>query len=178
MNVITVAEIKRSGFAALDAALAQGPVHLMKHNRPSAVRLFLGACALIYRLEGAAPFRTAAIDTLAQLCAQHPSVELMVSRLSVLACRVKPLHEGDAMLLKRYDDFFASVHIVELGAKVVDAAIQLRARYGLTTPDALQAASAFVASDRALFVTADAGFTKVTGLDVRLIRPSQPLPTP
>lgn len=39
MNIITVAEIKRSGFAALDAALAQGPVHLMKRNRPSAVVL-------------------------------------------------------------------------------------------------------------------------------------------
>lgn len=39
MNVITVAEIKRSGFAALDAALAKGPVHLMKRNRPSAVVL-------------------------------------------------------------------------------------------------------------------------------------------
>jgi PHD/YefM family antitoxin component YafN of YafNO toxin-antitoxin module len=39
MNVITVAEIKRSGFAVLDAALAQGPVHLMKRNRPSAVLL-------------------------------------------------------------------------------------------------------------------------------------------
>lgn len=39
MNVITVAEIKRSGFAALDAALAQGPVHLMKRNRPTAVVL-------------------------------------------------------------------------------------------------------------------------------------------
>jgi len=39
MNVITVAEIKRSGFAALDAALAHGPVHLMKRNRPTAVVL-------------------------------------------------------------------------------------------------------------------------------------------
>jgi PHD/YefM family antitoxin component YafN of YafNO toxin-antitoxin module len=39
MNVITVAEIKRSGFVALDTALAQGPVHLMKRNRPSAVLL-------------------------------------------------------------------------------------------------------------------------------------------
>jgi PHD/YefM family antitoxin component YafN of YafNO toxin-antitoxin module len=39
MNVITVAQIKRSGFAALDAALAHGPVHVMKRNRPSAVLL-------------------------------------------------------------------------------------------------------------------------------------------
>jgi len=39
MNIITVAQIKRSGFAALDAALAHGPVHLKKRNRPSAVLL-------------------------------------------------------------------------------------------------------------------------------------------
>ncbi|OYT90944.1 MAG: hypothetical protein CFE43_15755 [Burkholderiales bacterium PBB3] len=39
MNVITVAEIKRSGFAVLESALAHGPVHLMKRNRPSAVLL-------------------------------------------------------------------------------------------------------------------------------------------
>jgi len=133
------------------------------------VKLFLDACALIYRFEGAAAFRSAATTLLAQLSAQQPSVELVVSRLSVLECRVKPLREGDAVLLRRYDDFFATVHIVELSAEVVEAATHLRARYGLKTPDALQAASAFAASERALFVTADAGFAKVAGLDVRLI---------
>lgn len=64
------------------------------------------------------------------------NVELLVSRLSVLACRVKPLGEGDAVLLKRYDDIFASVHIVELSVEVVDAATQLRAGHGLKTSDA------------------------------------------
>lgn len=39
MNTITVAEIKRSGFTALDAALQRGPVQLMKRNRPGAVLL-------------------------------------------------------------------------------------------------------------------------------------------
>jgi len=133
------------------------------------VSLFLDACTLIYRFEGAAPFRTAAVDLLAQLTAPQASAELLVSRLSVLECRVKPLREGNAALLKRYDDFFAAVRIVELSAVVVDAATQLRARYGLKTPDALQAACAFAASERPVFVTADAGFTKVAGLDVRLI---------
>ena len=132
--------------------------------------LFLDACALIYRFEGAAPFRNAAMDLMAQLTAQQASVELAVSRLSVLECRVKPLREGNTTLLKRYDDFFAAVHIVELSAPVVDAATHLRARYGLKTPDALQAACAFAASEGTLFVTADAGFAKVAGLDVRLIR--------
>jgi predicted nucleic acid-binding protein len=89
--------------------------------------------------------------------------------MSVLECRVKPLREGNAALLKRYDDFFASVRIVELSAAVVDAATLLRARDGLKTPDALQAASAFVASESPVFVTVDAGFAKVSGLDLRLI---------
>ena len=124
---------------------------------------------LIYRFEGAVKFRTAAMELMAQLSAQQTSVELAVSRLSVLECRVKPLREGNAVLLKRYDDFFANVRIVELSAAVVDAATLLRARDGLKTPDALQAASAFVASERPVFVTADAGFAKVSGLDVRLI---------
>ena len=39
MNIVTVADIKRSGFSVLEAALAHGPVHLMKRNRPSAVLL-------------------------------------------------------------------------------------------------------------------------------------------
>ena len=39
MNTITVAEIKRSGFTALDAAMQRGPVHLMKRNRPGAIVL-------------------------------------------------------------------------------------------------------------------------------------------
>lgn len=135
------------------------------------MRLFLDACALIYRFEGAAPFRTAARNLMAQLSAQQASIELAVSRLSVLECRVKPLREGDAVLLKRYDDFFAAAHIVELSAEVVDTATFLRARHGLKTPDALQAACALVASEHTLFVTADAGFAKVSGLDMRLIHP-------
>ena len=39
MNIVTVADVKRSGFAVLEAALVHGPVHLMKRNRPSAVLL-------------------------------------------------------------------------------------------------------------------------------------------
>jgi hypothetical protein len=39
MNTLTIAEIKRSGFAALELALTRGPVHLMKRNRAGAVVL-------------------------------------------------------------------------------------------------------------------------------------------
>ena len=98
-------------------------------------------------------------------------VEVAVSRLSVLECRVKPLRDGDATLLKTYDDFFAAIHIVELSAEVVDKATHLRARYGLKPPDALQAASALSVSGEALFVTGDVGFARVPLLQMRLIKP-------
>ena len=39
MNIVTVADIKRSGFSVVESALERGPVHLMKRNRPSAVLL-------------------------------------------------------------------------------------------------------------------------------------------
>ena len=98
-------------------------------------------------------------------------VDVVVSRLSVLECRVKPLRDGDLALLKMYDDFFAAIHIVELSAEVVDKATELRVRHGLKTPDALQAASALTLPGDAFFVTADVGFARVLGLEVRLIRP-------
>ena len=42
--------------------------------------LFLDACALIYRFEGASPFRVAAIDLIAQLTAGQAVVDVAVPR--------------------------------------------------------------------------------------------------
>ncbi|WP_341645217.1 type II toxin-antitoxin system prevent-host-death family antitoxin [Thauera sp. SDU_THAU2] len=38
-NVLTVAEIKRRGMAAIEDALRHGPVHIVKRNKPAAVVL-------------------------------------------------------------------------------------------------------------------------------------------
>lgn len=134
------------------------------------MKLFLDACALIYRFEGAAPFRAATTTLLSQLTQNQSSVELAVSRLSVLECRVKPLREGNSALLARYDELFASVRILELSAAVVDLATQLRARHGLKTPAALQAACALEWDGQTLFVTGDVVFAKVPTLDVQLVQ--------
>lgn len=131
--------------------------------------LFLDACALIYRFEGAPQFRSATKKLIAQLTAEQSLLVLAVSRLSVLECRVKPLRDGDTALLKKYEDFFGAVHIVELNPVVVDLATELRVQHGLKTPDALQAASALSLPGRVIFVTTDSGFAKVAALDVRLI---------
>ncbi|MGB4116563.1 MAG: hypothetical protein WBK51_08470 [Polaromonas sp.] len=39
MNIITIADIKRGGMAALDVALHRGAATIMKRNRPAAVVL-------------------------------------------------------------------------------------------------------------------------------------------
>lgn len=38
-NILTVAEIKRRGMAAIEESLRRGPVHIVKRNKPSAVIL-------------------------------------------------------------------------------------------------------------------------------------------
>ncbi len=133
--------------------------------------LFLDACALMYRFEGARLFRAATTDLIAPLTAGQAVVDVVVSRLSVLECRVKPWRDGNATLLKAYDDFFAAIHVVALSAEVVDRATEWRVRHGLKASDALQAACALSLSRDALFVTGDVGFARVTSLEVRLIRP-------
>ncbi|MBY0579258.1 MAG: type II toxin-antitoxin system Phd/YefM family antitoxin [Burkholderiales bacterium] len=39
MNIVPAQEIKRRGIAAVDEALTQGPVHIIKNNRPQYVVL-------------------------------------------------------------------------------------------------------------------------------------------
>ena len=39
MNIVPAQEIKRRGMAAVDEALSQGPVHIIKNNRPQYVVL-------------------------------------------------------------------------------------------------------------------------------------------
>lgn len=39
MNILTVAELKRRGMAAIEEGLRRGPVHILKRNRSAAVVL-------------------------------------------------------------------------------------------------------------------------------------------
>ena len=127
---------------------------------------FLDSSALIYYFEGDAAYRQVVVDVLQAVKKKAPQAQVAVSRLGVMECRVKPLREGNTALLTHYDAFFQQVQIVELSAAVVDGATVLRANTGLKTPDALQAACALSLSTPLGFVTGDAGFARVAGLNV------------
>lgn len=134
---------------------------------------FLDSSALIYYFEGGEAYRQAVIDILQAVKTKNPQAQVAVSRLGVMECRVKPLREANMTLLARYDTFFQQVQIVELSAAVVDTATDLRAATGLKTPDALQAACALSLAAPLSFVTGDAGFARVPGLNMLQVRSVQ-----
>lgn len=105
------------------------------------------------------------------LTAGHGNVTVAMSRLSWLECRVKPLRDGDTALLSRYDHFFSAPNLrwIELDRDAVERATTLRARHGLRTPDALQAACCLGVGAQHAFLTGDRAFARVNGLNCRFV---------
>lgn len=132
---------------------------------------FLDASALIYLLEGAEPFSTRARAALAAALEAYPGLQLAMSRLSWLECRVRPSRNNDLATLALYDTFFTRPDLawIELTKDVVELATAIRVRHGLRTPDALQAACCLQLGSEHLFFTGDEGFRKVEGLQARLL---------
>ena len=131
--------------------------------------LFLDACALIYRVEEVAPWNTRLTKLLADLRRRYAGLQLAVSRLSYLECRVQPLRDGDDALARRYNTLFAAadLHTVEIDANVIEGATRIRAQFGLRTPDAIQAASCLALNVEHIFLTNDLAFRRVPRLALR-----------
>ena len=134
---------------------------------------FLDASALIYPVEGQPAWAEALKQQLRRLAdeAAADGLQLAMSRLSWLECRVGPLRRRDLQALARFDAFFQRPDLewVELNSAVVEQATRLRAEHNLHTPDALQAASCLQLAGAAVMVTGDAGFERVPALRVALV---------
>ncbi len=132
---------------------------------------FFDASALIYLTEGREPFASKIRRELATITRKHPDLGAAVSRLTWLECRVGPMKANDSATLASYDAFFARPDLawVELTKDVVELAAAIRARHGLRTPDALQAASCLQLGTDHMFLSGDKAFKRVGGLNVRLL---------
>lgn len=132
---------------------------------------FLDANALIYLIEGAEPFAGRVRDKLEIIACEHKDTRLAMSALSRIECRVGPMKSGDTRVLADYDEFFSrpDLVLVALSDNVIDLATAIRARHGIKTPDALQAASCLQLGSDHLFITGDRGFRRVAGLHVRVL---------
>ncbi len=129
---------------------------------------FFDASALIYLIEGAEPFAAQVRSRVAAVATQYPDLALAVSRLSWLECRIRPLRRDDHATLAAYDAFFERPDLIwlELTRDVVELATVIRARHGLRTPDALQAACCLQLGDDHVLFTGDDAFRRVAGLNV------------
>lgn len=132
---------------------------------------FFDASALIYLIEGVEPFADRVRGELANAEAKYPGLGAGVSRLSWLECRVGPMKSNETKTLGVFDAFFARPDLVwvELSREVVELAAAIRARHGLRTPDALQAACCLQLGAEHLFLTGDADFQRVAGMNVSLL---------
>jgi predicted nucleic acid-binding protein len=97
---------------------------------------------------------------------------LAVTDLCRLECRVGPLKQGNALLLAKYDGFFALpvVHRLALATAVYDRATDIRAAYIFKTVDAVHLAAA-VEYRCASFLTNDTRLSRFTGITVEVLPP-------
>lgn len=137
---------------------------------------FFDASALIYLLQGQPALADRVRDQLAALEHAHPGLQVAMSRLSWLECRVGPMKANDAAALALFDAFFARPDLVwvELDREVVELAAAIRVRHGLRTPDALQAACCLQLGPQHVLLTGDAAFHRVAGLNVTVLAQHAP----
>lgn len=104
-------------------------------------RIYWDSCIVIYRVQSVLPWSR---HIAARIDPDLDAVQLHVTTLTRLECRVFPIRQKDTALLERFDDFFAhpSVRTLDLSRRLFEQATELRARHRLSTPDALHLAAA------------------------------------
>jgi PHD/YefM family antitoxin component YafN of YafNO toxin-antitoxin module len=84
MNIVPAQEIKRRGMAAVDEALAQGPVHVVKNNRPQYVVLTEDSYQELLEAQqetALARIKASLEDAAAGRITRHDSVEALMRHL-------------------------------------------------------------------------------------------------
>ncbi|MBY0526063.1 MAG: type II toxin-antitoxin system VapC family toxin [Gemmataceae bacterium] len=136
---------------------------------PPSGLIYVDTNALIYRVERIEPYLTASAPLWDALDAGHCQVG--TSELTLFEVLVKPLRDGNHALAALYRNVLhgtSGLSCLPINVPLLEAAAQLRARHGLTTPDAIHAATALLASCT-LFVTNDPTFRSVPGLQVAVL---------
>lgn len=100
--------------------------------------IYLDACLVIYLAEG----HPAWGEAVASAMAQAGEARFAISPLVKCECLVGPMKRGDPVLQRTYEELFELFVPLAMPEPVYLQAAQLRARFGLKTPDALHLACA------------------------------------
>ncbi|WP_200251844.1 type II toxin-antitoxin system VapC family toxin [Lamprobacter modestohalophilus] len=101
-------------------------------------RVYLDTCCVIYLIEDVPGFSGPMRNRLAA----KPDAILCVSALVQLEVLVKPLADGNRVLVSDYRDFLAVQEWASISDREFELATRLRAAHRLKTPDALHLAAA------------------------------------
>ncbi len=130
---------------------------------------YVDANAAIYRFEGVEPYSTASAPLWDAI--QDRTLLVVTSALTLLEVLVKPIRDGNDQLAATYRRVILEtegLECVAIDRKILNSAAQIRARCRLKTPDAIHAATALHLRTT-VFITNDAGFRRVPGLNVVLL---------
>ncbi len=130
--------------------------------------IYLDTSAIIYSVERNEPYLTLLAPAWQQ--AEAGQIVVVCSELAIAETLVRPIREGNLGLETAFRSVFAApeVQVVPVTRQLWEATARLRAETGLKTPDALHAVTALQV-ECALFLTNDADFRRVRGLDVTIL---------
>ena len=129
------------------------------------MRVYLDASPVIYFVERVQPYAEQVGRRIGAA-----EIDRVVSQLTRLECRVGPLRDASATLLRQFDRFFAdaALEIVELTQEVIDRATEIRAEYRFSTTDAIHPAAALVARCD-VFLTNDHRLARFAGITIEAV---------
>lgn len=102
---------------------------------------------------------------------EHGKYNAVTSVITLLEILVKPKRDGNLTAVKDYKDLlqtFPNFKIFDLDMKISDIASDLRAKYGIKTPDAIQIATTIYGGSKS-FITNDDSLKKVEEVRVLLL---------
>ena len=132
-------------------------------------RIAVDTSVFIYQIESEAKYADLASAVFERLDAG--GVHSATSTVTMLELLVQPYRRRDLDLVNRFFALLSTYPRLEWIApslEIADCAARLRAEHTLRTPDAIQAATALV-WQADVFVSNDAAFRRVSGLDLLLL---------
>jgi predicted nucleic acid-binding protein len=93
------------------------------------------------------------------------NLTIALSTITLAEVLTGPFKAGQTALAKRYEKALSQYKVIPVSAAIAALAAQLRARYRLKLPDAIQLASALDIG-AAAFVTHDRDFSQVSGMPI------------
>ncbi|KKQ17431.1 MAG: Q3M7V5 PilT like protein [Berkelbacteria bacterium GW2011_GWA1_36_9] len=104
-------------------------------------------------------------------CLEEGKFEGVTSVIGLIEILTKPKKEMNHLLVKEYQELltgFPNLTIFNVDLNIADLSSSLRAKYNLTTPDAIIVATALIYQSTG-FITADIRLKKIKELDVFIL---------